>query len=195
MDSAFIIGQIIDSFSRLKKENYLSSLKKQLKACGKNIHVECPIYLKGEKYISLRNDIILDRNTRIEAWDYFEGKNYKPEIIIGNHVYLNPDCHIGAINKIHIEDNVLIGAGVLITDHSHGRVQDKELSIPPRKRKLYSKGPVIIKSGVWIGEHAAILPGVTIGENAIIGANSVVTKDVPARAVVVGNPAKVIKQY
>ena len=58
---------------------------------------------------------------------------------------------------------------------------------------MYSKGPVIIQDNVWIGEKATILPGVTIGEGAIIGANSVVTKDVPAKSLVVGCPAKIVK--
>lgn len=169
-------------------------MMKRLNKCGERLQIKGKVYLKGEKYISINNDVVLDRNTRIEAWDAFSGIRYNPKIVIGNHVYLNPDCHIGAINKIIIEDNVLIGAGVLITDHSHGKVIAEELKIPPRKRKLYSKGPVIIKSGVWIGEHVAILSGVTIGKNAIIGANSVVTRDVPDNAVVGGNPAKVIKQ-
>ena len=61
------------------------------------------------------------------------------------------------------------------------------------KRKLISKGPVIISDNVWVGEGVVILPDVSIGKNAIIGANTVVTKDVPDNAVVAGNPAKLIK--
>lgn len=65
--------------------------------------------------------------------------------------------------------------------------------LPPLFRPLFSKGPVIIGKNVWIGDKATILPGVTIGDGSIIGANSVVTKDVPAYSVVAGNPAKIIK--
>ncbi|MDD3138149.1 MAG: acyltransferase, partial [Lachnospiraceae bacterium] len=120
-------------------------------------------------------------------------KKYKPQIVIGNGVGINPYCHIGAINNITIEDNVLIGSGVLITDHSHGKVTGEECRMAPGKRPLFSKGPVQIKKNVWIGEHAVILPNVTIGEGAIVGANAVVTKDVPDYAVVGGNPARIIK--
>ena len=63
-----------------------------------------------------------------------------------------------------------------------------------KERSLSSKS-VIIKDNVWLGEHVSVLPGVTIGENSIIGANSVVTKSIPANSIAVGIPAKVIKQF
>ena len=66
--------------------------------------------------------------------------------------------------------------------------------LPPQKRPLYSKGAVFIGDNVWIGDKATILPGVKIGEGAVVAANAVVTKDVPAYSMVAGNPAKVIKQ-
>ena len=80
-----------------------------------------------------------------------------------------------------------------ITDNSHGETDYDTLLQPPLMRLVTSKGPVIIGKDVWIGDKATILPGVTIGEGAVIAANSVVTKDVPAYSVVAGNPAKVIK--
>ena len=100
--------------------------------------------------------------------------------------------HIGACNKIIIEDGVLIASRVFITDHYHGMTDYETLKIPPSERILYSKGNVIIEKEAWIGEGVAIMPGVRIGRNAVIGANSVVTHDIPAYAVAAGNPAKVI---
>ncbi|MPN45551.1 2,3,4,5-tetrahydropyridine-2,6-dicarboxylate N-acetyltransferase [bioreactor metagenome] len=94
---------------------------------------------------------------------------------------------------IKIGDNVLTGSKILITDNSHGQSQPNDIDIPPIKRSLYSKGPVIIENNVWIGEKSTILAGVTIGTGAIVAANSVVTKDVPAFAVVAGTPAKIVK--
>lgn len=64
----------------------------------------------------------------------------------------------------------------------------------PVNRRLHSKGDITIGNSVWIGDKATILPAVTIGDGAVIAANTEVTKDVPAYSVVVGNPAKVIKQ-
>ena len=81
----------------------------------------------------------------------------------------------------------------MITDNSHGVSTSKMMDISPAKRLLYSKGPVIIDDNVWIGEKASIMPGVHIGECAIIAANAVVTKDIPAYSVAAGIPAKVVR--
>jgi acetyltransferase-like isoleucine patch superfamily enzyme len=98
------------------------------------------------------------------------------------------------VNKIIIGNNLLTGKWVTITDNAHGTTDKEALLSPPIERLLSSKGPVIIGNNVWIGDKATILPGVTIGDGAIIGANAVVTKDVPPYSVVVGNPARIIKK-
>jgi acetyltransferase-like isoleucine patch superfamily enzyme len=88
---------------------------------------------------------------------------------------------------------VLIASKVYISDHFHGNVTAEELDIAPVKRKLFSKGPVIIGDNVWIGEGVVIMPGVEIGNSCIIGANAVVTKSFPKDSVIGGNPARLIK--
>ena len=88
---------------------------------------------------------------------------------------------------------MLTGKWVTITDNSHGETDKTTLGMRPQERPITSKGPVIIGNNVWIGDKATILPGVTIGDGAVIAANAVVTKDVPAYSVVGGNPARVIK--
>jgi acetyltransferase-like isoleucine patch superfamily enzyme len=89
---------------------------------------------------------------------------------------------IGAINKIEIGNSVLCGANVVITDF------DWHLDISNTQPK-----PVIIHDNVWIGLNTVILKGVEIGENSIIGANSLVTKNIPANVIAGGNPCKVLK--
>lgn len=151
-----------------------------------------PFYVKGHKYITFKS-FMASPGFRIECWDYYQGHFYKPSISIGDNVCFNYNCHIGAINKICIGNNVLVGSQVLITDHSHGELNQTDLLLSPGKRKLYSKGPVIIGDDVWIGEGVCILPNVTIGNNSVIGANSVVTHDIPPFSIVGGNPARIIK--
>ena len=128
---------------------------------------------------------------RIECIDTYDDQHFSPKLIIGDGVSFNYYCHVGCINKIVIGNHVMVGSYVLITDHSHGELE--RTSVPVAKRKLLSKGPVIIEDNVWIGEHACIMPGVTIGEGSIIGANAVVTHDVPPFSVAVGVPARVVK--
>ena len=102
--------------------------------------------------------------------------------------------HITCANKIIIGDSLLTGKWVTITDNSHGETDKVTLGMRPQKRPISSKGPVEIGNNVWIGDKATILPSVTIGDGAVIAANSVVIKDVLAYGVVGGNPAKVIKR-
>ena len=98
------------------------------------------------------------------------------------------------VNKVIIGDNCLTGKWVTISDNNHGTTDFDVLHEPPIKRKLYTKGPVVIGNDVWIGDKASILGGVTIGDGAVIQAGSVVIKDVPSGAIVGGNPAKVFKE-
>lgn len=119
---------------------------------------------------------------------------FNPKIIIGDNCCLGEHVHITAIKNVTIKDNVLTGRYVYISDNAHGETTFAECQIPPVKRKLYTKGGVVIEKNVWIGERVCILSGVHIGEGAIIAANSIVTHDVPEYTLVGGIPAKIIKQ-
>ncbi|MDB5288275.1 MAG: hypothetical protein JWR05_3224 [Mucilaginibacter sp.] len=173
---------------------YFIWLKREFKFLGSGIGFARPVYLNGGKYITIGNNFSCDQRLRLDAIDNFLGNEYTPEIIIGNDVLIQKDCHIGAINKILIGNNVLLASKVYISDHAHGEINSDAFKIPPAKRKLFSKGPVIIEDNVWVGEGVVVLAGVTIGENSIIGANAVVTKSIPKNSVAVGNPAKVIRE-
>lgn len=96
------------------------------------------------------------------------------------------------MNSVTIEDNVLFAAFVHITDHSH---EYRQVGVPIRLQSVFSKGPIVIKRGAWLAFGCHILSGVTVGEGAVVAANSVVTKDVPAYTVVAGNPARIISRY
>ena len=143
----------------------------------------------GQEYIHIGHNVSIGKRAVITAWDRHDGRTFNPRIEIGNNVNIGSDVHITAINYIRIGDNTLLGKKITITDNSHGQAALEELSESPISRKLYSKGPVVIGRNVWIGDKATILPDVTIGDGAIIGANAVVTKDVPENCVATGNPA------
>ena len=104
-------------------------------------------------------------------------------IKMGKNVMINSNLLAMARGGITIEDDVQIAANVQLLTNNHD----------PYERMVLPCKPILIKKGAWIGAGATILPGICIGEHAIVGAASVVTKDVPDCAVVVGNPAKVVK--
>ena len=111
--------------------------------------------------------------------------DYGQNITVGKNVFINSGCCFQDQGGVEIGDNVLIGQQVVIATLNH--------ELNPAKRANMLPAPVKIGNGVWIGAHATILAGVTIGEGAVIAAGAVVTKDVPAFAVVGGVPARIIK--
>ena len=141
--------------------------------------------------IGSRNNF--DSQIYLTAWTNYGSKSFSPKLIIGNDCKFGAYNHISCINQIIIEDGFLSGKWVTIVDNAHGMNNLENLFIEPSKRELYSKGPVFIGRNVWVGDKTTILPNVTVGEGAVIAANSVVTHDVPAFAVAAGNPAKVIR--
>lgn len=171
------------------------SYRKDFASLGDNTYMDLPFTLRGCEFISIGNNFHACRGCRIQAWEKYEGAKYTPLIKIGNNVSINMNVDISCINEIVIGDGVQMASNILITDHFHGRINSDTLELPPSKRVLYSKGPIIIGDNVWIGSNAAIMPNVCIGENAIIGANTVVTHDIPANAVCVGNGSARIINY
>lgn len=111
--------------------------------------------------------------------------NYGRHTTIGKNVFINFDCVFLDLGGITIEDNVLIAPRVSLLSEGH--------PVTPGSRATLTTGHIHIKKNAWIGAGAIIMQGVTIGENAIVAAGSVVSKDVPDNTIVAGTPAKVIK--
>ncbi|MBD5267199.1 MAG: acetyltransferase [Bacteroides sp.] len=152
--------------------------------------------IRGKSMIDLGIGLTTGINCRIEA--LCTGKDDCIKIKIGNKVQMNDSVHIAALESVTIGDNVLIASHVYISDNSHGCYKggddDTSPSIPPVSR-YYFVNPVKIGSNVWIGESAMIMPGVTIGNGAIIGAHAVVNRSIPDNCIAAGIPAKIIKRY
>lgn len=117
------------------------------------------------------------------------------KISLGRRVVIRPGSMLFADPRaggagIVIEDDVMLGSGVHIYVHNH-RFDDPALPIIDQGH--YGSEPVILRRGCWVGAGSMVLPGITIGENAVVGAGSVVAKDVPPRVVAVGNPVRIIR--
>ena len=157
--------------------------------------IRFPIYVRGRYAIRLGPRLTTGRNVRLDAFPLQPGAVV---LVIGADVQINDSVHIGAANRIEIGDNTLIASRVFITDHDHGNYREDGTpslpETPPAKRPITAR-PVRIGRNVWLGEQVCVLPGVTIGDGAIVGANSVVTRDVAANSIVAGNPARLIKTF
>ena len=136
-------------------------------------------YLKKEMFSNIGDETEIV----IPFYASWGGKN----ISIGDNCYVNFNVTMLDDGKIVIGDNVLIGPNVTISTVSH------PLDVEDRIKNLLIIKKVIIEDNVWIGANSVILPGITIGENSVIGAGSVVTKDIPANVVAFGNPCKIVR--
>jgi acetyltransferase-like isoleucine patch superfamily enzyme len=122
----------------------------------------------------------------------YGGESFQPEIAIGNDVYIGDFCSIFAINRVTIEDGCVLSNYVYISDSAHGIDPAKG---PIMHQNLYSKGEVRIGRSTFIGYRVCVMPGVTLGEHCVVGANAVVTKSFPAYSMIAGVPAQLVKRY
>ncbi len=151
-----------------------------------------------QRFNQLPPDQIDERRALIREWLGAAGANvwieppffcdYGPHIFLGDNVYFNTNCVILDCNTVHVGSNTQFGPAVQIYTATHPldaaeRIKGPELAYPIR-----------IGANVWVGGGAIICPGVTIGDNTTIGAGSVVTKDIPANVLAVGNPCRVIRE-
>jgi acetyltransferase-like isoleucine patch superfamily enzyme len=113
-------------------------------------------------------------------------------IRIGHRVTSTAGLQIAACTSVTIEDDVLFASNIHINDSMHGH---DNIRTPFKYQQLSQAAPIHIKKGSWIGQNVVILPGVTVGAFSIVGANSVVTADLPDGSIAVGNPAKVIRRW
>lgn len=165
----------------------------KFKSCPPSVNFNEICKLSGCDCITIGENTVFGKGLFLTAVSNYYNQHFNPELTIGHHCNFGAYNHITCSNKISIGDYCLTGKWITISDNNHGTSDRESLKLHPESRRITSKGPVIIGNNVWIGDKASILSGVTIGESAVIAANSVVTKDVPAYCVVAGNPAVVIK--
>ncbi len=173
--------------------NYLLSRKFGIE----RINVGARPLLRGLSYMKIGEDFSAEDSLWLLAITRYHDQKFSPKILIGNHVRISRQVQIAATHFIEIGDNVLIGSGVLITDHNHGQysVEHSSPHIPPSLRPLDHDRRVVIGENVWLGAGVIVTPGSFIGEGAVIGANSVVIGSIPSFTVAGGLPARVIKKF
>lgn len=153
------------------------------------------------EYLSIAPDVKLGKNVKLAKFINLYGCEIGDETKIGTFVEVQKNARIGRRCKISshtficegvtIEDCVFIGHGVTFINDSYPRAANPDGTL--QSEKDWKVEPTLVKQGASIGSGSTILANVTIGEKAIVGAGSVVTKDVPANAIVAGNPARVLR--
>ena len=170
----------------------------------KNLKIELPRRIYDAHLIHIGDNVLIGPGSLLVAQTIYPSsvmrhpasqtdvQRFNPRITIGNRVTSTGMLTIAAMQEVTIEEDVMLAANVLISDGMHGFENANE---PYKYQKMWKIAPVLVKRGCWIGQNVVIMPGVTVGELSIVGANSVVTKSIPDRCIAVGTPARVVKQW
>ena len=171
----------------------------------KNLTIARPRRISSPERISIGDDVYLGPGSLLTVSTRYPGSAILPRgmsvdfqqtfdasIVIGNRVTSTGGLTVGAFVSITIEDDVLLAGNVMISDALHGY---ETAETPYKYQPMGRIAPILVKRGCWIGQNVVVMPGVTIGEFSIVGANSVVTADIPARSIAVGAPARVIRRW
>ncbi len=158
---------------------------------GRNVYIHPGVRFVRPRLMSIGDHVSIGNDSDLYVHP-IQRDSRELIIQIGNHVHLGRNNIIGARKSVIIEDYVLLGPHVMIGDHSH---RYENVAVPITLQETTDAGPIRIERDSWIGANVFILPRVNIGRHAVVGANSVVNRDVPAYSVVVGAPAKVVKRY
>jgi len=185
--------------------------KKKFKKCGKNVLIDEGVIIQGPEYISIGDNVCIDKYSILMAGPVrfndnsvvkrIENKNFKyeeGELIIGNGIHIGISNIIQAHGGVYIGNNVTTSAGVKIYSLSNYPYDENDLKTITYANCMasgkisYIISPVVIEDGVWIALNSIVLGG-TIGKNSFISSNSLVYKDIPENSYASGNPARKIK--
>lgn len=170
----------------------------------KNLTLKNPVSLRGPNNMFFGDDVYIGPYSILKVItktgslmrhpkDIHVGQVFEnARITFGNRVSATGNLHVASHRHVFIGDDVMLASNVFMADAQHAYANTQ---IPYKYQGMFQVSDIRIEQGCWIGQNVVIMPGVTIGEMAIIGANSVVTRDIPARTIAVGTPARVIKRW
>ena len=148
--------------------------------------------LEADTNLYIGRDTAIGSGSELLVYRSHFSRPLDAKLTIGRHVRITARCRITCAGNITIGNNALFAPDVFITDHNHGMDPEAPGGYSPQEITIRD---IVIGDGVWLGQRVCVLPGVTVGAHSIIGANSVVTRDIPPYSIAVGSPAVVIKTW
>lgn len=188
--------RLFDKFLRFHLKLYYYAYTKKMKYYGNNVVLKEGLVIDFPECLHLGDDVFINSYVWLSIGKFAYQKNSpaiesNPLLMIDSETYIGRFVSISCARKVYIGKKVLIADRCYIGDIQHG-FENKDLAI--KDQYVVPKGDIYIGDETWIGNNVSILPNVTIGKHCVIGANSVVTKDVPDYHIVAGNPAKILRQ-
>jgi len=177
--------------SRIRTRLFTFLLSSQFKEAGSGSRISPPFRCHGLNQIVLGKGAQIERDCWIQTIPDDKEDN-EAKLVIGPYAGIGMGASISAARKVVIGEHVLLARNVYIADHAHA-FENIEASI--MHQGINGIAPVSIGRNTWLGQNVVVLPGISIGEHCVIGANSVVNSSIPDLSVAVGAPARVVKRY
>lgn len=202
-----VLEKLIIKFGVLYNENIHAIAAKNLPVFGgnpRNLTIGLPRNIINPERITIGSNVSLGPGCMLMAvthyptvWMSSPGSEIEPQyfdsrIIIGDNVTATERLQVASCAEVTIGNDVMFASNVHINDSMHGYGR---ADLPYKYQPLQRIAPIKIGQGCWIGQNVVILPGVDVGEFSIIGANSVVSGDIPAKSIAAGSPARIIKEW
>jgi acetyltransferase-like isoleucine patch superfamily enzyme len=186
-----VIERMLHRYLRIRNRLFTILLSTQFKEAGPGSRISPPFRFYGLNQIVLGEGAQIERDCWIQTIpDDKQGDEAK--LVIGPYAGIGMGACISAARQVMIGERVLLARNVYISDHAHAF---ENIELPIMQQGIANIAPVSIGRGSWLGQNVVVLPGVTIGEQCVIGANSVVNSSIPDYSVAVGVPARVVKRY
>jgi acetyltransferase-like isoleucine patch superfamily enzyme len=172
-------------YRRLRDRAFSLAVRSSFESFGSRSRISLPAQLEGTQRIALGDHVYLGPGCWLLT--------HEPggRLQVGDGTSIAGYCVLSAATNIRIGRKVLFARNVYIADHRHGF---ERAEVPVIEQPIADLRPIVVEDGAWLGQNVVILPGVTIGRGAVVGANSVVRQDVPARCLAVGAPARVVRE-
>jgi acetyltransferase-like isoleucine patch superfamily enzyme len=178
-------AEIHSLYRRVRDRAFTLGVRSSFASLGPHTRLSLPVQLEGTRRIAVGRHVYLGPG----CWLLTHGP--AGHLAIGDGTSIAGYCVLSAAADVRIGRKVLLARNVYIADHRHGF---ERVDLPVLDQEIADVRPILVEDGAWLGQNVVVLPGVTIGRGAVVGAGSVVREDIPPRCIAVGAPARVVRE-